>query len=1460
MKTRLSSHSRIAHLPSALGLLVALISFLAASPSVLAQSGVWTNLVNGNASGSWTNAANWANGVIAAGADNTADFSTLALTADSTVTLDGARTIGNLVFGNTAATPTNNWILATGSGGPLTLAVSSGQPTLTANNGSNTISAVLASPAVPGGITKTGSGLIRLNSANLLTNIVNNLAAGTLQLGNSSALGFVSGAVGTNNVAAGATLYLAAGVQPANQRVFLAGAGVGGTNGALRADAGSGNQQNTRWSYALNSVANPAIVLTGDATIRVDGSGYTTQAGFLVGAITNNTGDLAYTLTKTGPAELRIDPPTEVAVAAINVAEGVFGLNGNTSTITRTQAVTVASGAVLAARRNHTYNSSSSPLTLNGIFDLNYNSGAAANTSGNSWFQRVGSLAGGGAVTNSSLAPQILYVSGDTADSHFSGTVNPGANGAITLRKEGQDTAMWLTGSSTFNGTNIVAGGIEYIDGAWNPTNGGFIVGPQSGATSATLAGNGGTFSPIFLNSGGLVSAGDPANGGGTLAVNNILGLGTGDVIVSNANLIVAGSIGSAAGYVNSLYLTNATLTLPLSSGVPSVFANVVNVDGNVTLAYTSGNPAIGQFPLIAYGSLGGLAGGGTNGITLIPPAGTSAYLSNNAANATLDVVVTATPALVWNGNVNGDWDIGGTANWLNGVTPATYTETAGTGPFVVFDDSASGTTTVNLTTTVSPSGVTVNNSNRDYTFIGGGAIAGPGGLLKQGAGMLTLANGGTNSFVGPLTLSAGAVQVGNGGTTGNFGTASVVNNGQIIFNRGDDATFANVITGSGSLVKNGADTVTLSGIGDVSGSIAANAGTLALAPAGTITVSGDVTGGGAFGINSAGKVVLTSGNVTPASLLIAGGGTLELDYAVPPAGDIADNGTLALGVGGTLPNNISGTGGLTLLNGAYLTLAGANTYAGPTTVLGGGGLMADAANYPPASALILGSTNGAADVGSATFTSGDPVLGGLAAGGNNFSGDPIYLNGANQTLTINGNVFVGNTPSGANVYFPIYGSGVTVTVNTNGGVIQIGLGTQGSGINPDNVLVDFSGIDHFIANLGAGGALNLGTLDGNPGPSSGATVVNQFLLAAVSNAITAGTITVGAGGRQLTPELELGAGTNVFNVNTFNAGGGGRDGSYVHFAGGTGGLRLRANDGVSRAAFNVGVNPSTGTGASITNTVDFTGHPVDLLISNLVIGDYNNSGAYVNTFSFDTGTLDALSTSLSILRNNNANAAISGSTLNLNGGTASLGPVVLTASAAYGTLNVANATLTTANVTAPGAGVSTFSIANSTWNLALTNNGNPTIAPVFAQNFSASGAVALNVSGTNWTVGRFPLIAYTGALGGDGFAALNLTGLPPGVGGYLSNDVANLSVDLVITNAPAVIATNPTNLLLNVSGQQLTLSWPADHIGWLLQSNGVGLLDTNAWTTIPGTDGTNQFSATVDATKTNVFFRLLKP
>ena len=57
-----------------------------------------------------------------------------------------------------------------------------------------------------------------------------------------------------------------------------------------------------------------------------------------------------------------------------------------------------------------------------------------------------------------------------------------------------------------------------------------------------------------------------------------------------------------------------------------------------------------------------------------------------------------------------------------------------------------------------------------------------------------------------------------------------------------------------------------------------------------------------------------------------------------------------------------------------------------------------------------------------------------------------------------------------------------------------------------------------------------------------------------------------------------------------------------------------------------------------------------------------------------------------------------------------------------------------------------------------------------------------------------------------------------------------------------------------------MTFSWPANYLGWLLQSNPMSLAITNDWFTVPGSANTNRIQITIDPAKPNVFYRMRAP
>ena len=92
------------------------------------------------------------------------------------------------------------------------------------------------------------------------------------------------------------------------------------------------------------------------------------------------------------------------------------------------------------------------------------------------------------------------------------------------------------------------------------------------------------------------------------------------------------------------------------------------------------------------------------------------------------------------------------------------------------------------------------------------------------------------------------------------------------------------------------------------------------------------------------------------------------------------------------------------------------------------------------------------------------------------------------------------------------------------------------------------------------------------------------------------------------------------------------------------------------------------------------------------------------------------------------------------------------------------------------------------------------------------------------------------------------------------TNDVAAMEKYLAANYSITFVNTTPTNIVASASGNQMTLSWPLDHIGWGLQSNSVGLTATGSWFAVSAATTTNQITLTPDQAQTNVFYRMVYP
>ena len=252
----------------------------------------------------------------------------------------------------------------------------------------------------------------------------------------------------------------------------------------------------------------------------------------------------------------------------------------------------------------------------------------------------------------------------------------------------------------------------------------------------------------------------------------------------------------------------------------------------------------------------------------------------------------------------------------------------------------------------------------------------------------------GDNTYTGLTTLHSGILQIGAGGTTGSV-AGDIHNNGRLVFNRLGDFAYGGDISGSGSLIKYGSGSMTLSGTNTYSGSTTIDSGALVLGRSGALSASTAVTVGyeatldlggfdqtlGSLAGTSRSTVKLGSGTLTvggnntsttfngsisgSGALIKEGTGTLTLLYYHNyTGGTTISNGTLQIGSGnasggvvGNIVNNsalvfscdhwygfagaISGSGSVAQSGSGITSLEGINTYTGGT-ILNSGTLELD--------------------------------------------------------------------------------------------------------------------------------------------------------------------------------------------------------------------------------------------------------------------------------------------------------------------------------------------------------------------------------------------------------------------------------------------------------------------------------------------------------------------------------------
>jgi autotransporter-associated beta strand protein len=271
--------------------------------------------------------------------------------------------------------------------------------------------------------------------------------------------------------------------------------------------------------------------------------------------------------------------------------------------------------------------------------------------------------------------------------------------------------------------------------------------------------------------------------------------------------------------------------------------------------------------------------------------------------------------------------------------------------------------------------------------------------------------------------------------------------------------------------------------------------------------------------------------------------------------------------------------------------------------------------------------------------------------------------------------------------------------------------------------------------------------------------------------------------------------------------------------------------------------------------TYNFTGAGNHLVSG--VITSGVNANAPISVAMSGAGTL-----TLAAANTYGATTAVSSGTLLVSGSINSSNGVTVTGGVLGGTGVINdNVTIQSGGTLFPGPGGSALGI--------LTLNSNLTLAGTVSVNVSKAARAADAVTGVQSLTygGTLSVTNLAGTLVlGDQFklfsaasASGDFTSIAgsPGAGLAYSFDAAS-GVLSVVTG----IASNPTNLTVHVTGNTLAISWPADHLGWILQSQtntlGAGL-GTN-WVDITGSSAVTSNNVIITPANPTVFFRLRHP
>jgi autotransporter-associated beta strand protein len=1349
----------------------------------------------------------------------------------------------NVLFNDTSA---NSTVQLNAAVQPGSVTVTANTQNYTFNDESGTGVGKLAGTC---GITKNGSSSLTINTVNLNSGptVIN---AGTIQ---------VVGGLGTGNITNNGALVF-------NQNADGTVSGVISGTGSLTQSGG------TLVTLATNNTyTGPTTISSGGLQVGTGGAAGSLGSGALTvgGAlILNHTG--TFTVGKLNGGTGTYGSLTFKGAANVTLT------NGNTyggSTTNNGGVVTLAAAEAIPSYA--TLSSSSGGLVLDG--------GATAGMLDlNGFNQTVNWLSGAsgtvnGIITNSGTTGTNTLTVGTTtttATTTYYGTIVENTNGAktaLTLRGSG---SLRLYGNNTYSGgttvgdtaTLIYGNGATIGSGGQITLSNGTAFLMQASSSASAFPGN-----TLNVVSGATVSMGSlGSNTQGNSYGGNVVGDGTATFIITNSlsfgaqtkqfqtftGLVQVASIG-ALRFANTSVLTNG--------GDNATF----DVEG--TINTRNGTGATGSQGI----SLGALTGAGT-----LSGAG-------NASGTTVYVIGSKGISSTFTGTISDGVD--GIVDLIK--TGAGTQTLSGTNTYSGFTTVSNGVLALSSSTGLSNSPTLTLSTNTSVIDVSGRSDA----TLTLGAA--------TNQTLLGFGSVKGALVVGGGGFTGTLspgatGTAGTLTvNGNATLNGGNTNLFDfNTTTTAGGgtndlLQVNG--NLTLNGIVYIqptflNGSPAIGVPYTIVKYTGTLT--GDTNNLALLAANYAHMGAFFSTN-TPGAITVTFGGTSNLVWV----GDSTNSWQV-----GTVTNWNDGTG-----SNAFFQLDSVTFNDTASNFL----VSVVGTNQPLS--ITVNATN------NYTFTSSGKISGGSLTksgtgtllltntGVNVYSGDTVVSNGVlrigtasalstNSSLRVEGAGLVelaGTSPTVTG----LSGSGAIDNVSTTLSILTVGSSSTGvwSGtitnggtggvsliINDTNPFVisgvnRLNGATNTWVNNGTGpliitntGVVSLSqkefwigcesAVTGNVVVAGGSLVVSNWLVIGRDNTNANGTLVVNSGTVQK-------AGTNNIVVGSLGA---------------TGTLTVNGGQVLNNGMLYVGEN------AGANAVVNLNG---GLLQATQV--RTNGTTPNSSVINFNGGTLQATAASTDFIQGVTANVQNGGLVLDDGGfilslvsqplvasGTGGLtkqgaGTVYLDTTNTYtGTTTVSAGTLAgTGSVVSPvvvaaagnlGAGLAGSSIGKLTINNSLTLQGNATFRLNKTGGVKTNDQIAassVNYGGilvvTNITTDANVLAA------GDTFTLFsaathhgNFTSIVGSAGTGRGFTFTNGVLSVVTT-----VATNPTNITFSVSGSTLTLSWPADHLGWTLQQQTNSLstgLGTN-WTDVAGSTSINSTNITVDPAKPTVFYRL---